>query len=171
MSDRVKGNSPRVLVVDIDGVVADVRHRLHHLEGGSRDWEAFFAAMGLDPVLAQGQALVDEARAEGHRIVYLTGRPERWRTDTVTWLAAHGLEGDDLFMRPDADRRPARVFKVEVLRRLATSAEIIALVDDDPDVLAAVAATGVATRLAEWMPRSDPLRDPLRDAQERLGRT
>ena len=167
MSDHVEGNSPRVLVVDIDGVVADVRHRLHHLEGGSRDWEAFFAAMRLDPVLDQGQALVAEARAEGHRIVYLTGRPERWRTDTVTWLAAHGLEGDDLYMRPDADRRPARVFKVEVLTHLASSAEIIALVDDDPDVLAAVGATGIETRLAEWMPRSAP----LRDAQETLGRT
>lgn len=167
MSDHVRGNSPHVLVVDIDGVVADVRHRLHHLEGGSRDWEAFFAAMGADPVLAQGQALVTKARAEGHGIVYLTGRPERWRADTVIWLASHGLEGDDLFMRPDADRRPARVFKVEVLRRLASSAEIVALVDDDPEVLAAVAATGVATQLAEWMPRSAP----LRDAQEKLGRT
>ncbi len=167
MSDHVKGNSPHVLVVDIDGVVADVRHRLHHIEGGSRDWEAFFGAMGRDPVLAQGRALVTMARADGHRIVYLTGRPERWRTDTVAWLTAHGLEGDDLFMRPDADRRPARVFKVEVLRRLASTAEIIALVDDDPEVLAAVAATGVATQLAEWMPRSDP----LRDAQETLGRS
>jgi hypothetical protein len=154
-------------VVDIDGVVADVRHRLHHLEGGTRDWEAFFAAMTLDPVLAQGQALVAEARAEGHRVVYLTGRPERWRTDTVTWLAAHGLEGDDLYMRPDTDRRAARVFKVEVLRHLASSAEIIALVDDDPDVVAAVGATGIETRLAEWMPRTAP----LRDAQETLGRT
>lgn len=161
------GTSPRVLVVDIDGVVADVRHRLHHLEGGSRDWESFFAAMARDPVLAQGQALVAEARAEGHGIVYLTGRPERWRTDTVTWLAGHGLEGDDLVMRPDADRRPARVFKVEVLRRLAETAEILALVDDDPEVLDAVAAIGIATRRADWMPRSAP----LRDAQEKLGRT
>jgi len=27
----MRGNSPRVAVFDIDGVLADVRHRLHHI--------------------------------------------------------------------------------------------------------------------------------------------
>ena len=31
-------------IVDLDGVVADVRHRLHHLEGRRKDWGRFFAA-------------------------------------------------------------------------------------------------------------------------------
>lgn len=167
MSDHGTGGSPRVLVVDIDGVVADVRHRLHHLEGRSRDWAAFFAGMAQDPVLAQGRALVADARAQGVAVVYLTGRPERWRSVTSTWLVAQGLEGADLVMRPDADRRPARVFKVEALTRLAASAEIVALVDDDPEVLAAADKAGVATRLADWMPRGTP----LRHAQETMGRT
>ena len=36
---------PRPLaVVDIDGVVADVRHRLHYIEGKPRQWDRFFSA-------------------------------------------------------------------------------------------------------------------------------
>ena len=48
---------PRPLaVVDIDGVVADVRHRLHFIEGRPRQWDRFFAAAGDDPPQPEGVA-------------------------------------------------------------------------------------------------------------------
>ena len=31
-------------IVDIDGVVADVRHRLVHVQSRPKDWDAFFDA-------------------------------------------------------------------------------------------------------------------------------
>ena len=52
-------------VLDIDGVLADVRHRLHHLDGARRDWGAFFAGMDADPVLAPGREVAQEAVASG----------------------------------------------------------------------------------------------------------
>ena len=39
---------------DIDGVVADVRHRLHFLQRRPKDWPGFFAAAADDPGLAEG---------------------------------------------------------------------------------------------------------------------
>ena len=66
-------------VIDLDGVLADVRHRLHHISGGTKNWAAFFAGVGDDDVLAEGRAVVDRLAAD-HEIVYLTGRPERTRT-------------------------------------------------------------------------------------------
>jgi hypothetical protein len=69
-------------------------------------------------------------------------------------------------MRPGHDRRPARIFKLGVLRRLAPRG-IAAFVDDDPDVVEAALAAGYPAALADWVPRADS----LRDAQERLGRT
>ena len=60
-------------VFDIDGVVADVRHRLHHLER-RRAWLRFFDAADEDTLLPEGAALVGEL-ARAHEIVWLTGRP------------------------------------------------------------------------------------------------
>jgi len=100
---------PRPLaVVDIDGVVADVRHRLHFIEGKPRQWDRFFAAADQDPPLPQGVALVKELAAD-HDVVWLTGRPERTRRATRTWLAAQGLPTESLIMRPNRDFRPARL--------------------------------------------------------------
>jgi len=156
-----------VAVFDIDGVLADVRHRLHHIESGRRDWDGFFASAPEDPVLADGCQAVRQAVESGLTLIYLTGRPERCRVDTFRWLSAHGLPEGELIMRRDSDRRPARVLKVEALRRIASQAPVAYLVDDDLQVVAAAADAGFAARLADWVPRQDP----LTQAQETLGRT
>lgn len=39
----------RAIICDVDGTVADCRHRLHHvLPGSKRDWGAFFSKMADD---------------------------------------------------------------------------------------------------------------------------
>ncbi|MHB2023126.1 MAG: phosphatase domain-containing protein, partial [Mycobacteriales bacterium] len=106
-----------VVVLDIDGVLADVRHRLRHLDGRRKNWDAFFAAAPADPPLAEGLALATELAAN-HEVVYLTGRPERCQDDTRSWLRDHGLPPGRLLMRPDTDRRPARLLKLELLATL-----------------------------------------------------
>jgi uncharacterized HAD superfamily protein len=155
---------PGLAVVDIDGVVADVRHRLHHLDP-PKSWRAFFAEAPRDPLLPQGAALVADL-AQRHRVVWLTGRPEYLRQVTQCWLADHDLPAGDLQMRPNGDRRPARVFKLGRLRRMPEQA-IALFVDDDPDVVAAARARGIATMLADWVPRNPR----LSAAQEIHGRT
>jgi phosphoglycolate phosphatase-like HAD superfamily hydrolase len=151
-------------VFDIDGVVADVRHRLHHLEPPP-SWPAFFEAAGADPLLPEGARLVADL-AQEHEIVWLTGRPAWLRATTADWLAHHGLPGTELHLRPGRDRRPARLYKLEVLQRLAPRT-IAAFVDDDPEVIRAASAAGFPAVLADWLPHERP----LRDAQERSGRT
>ncbi len=153
-------------VIDLDGVLADVRHRLSHLGGGRRDWDAFFAGIPADPVLAEGRAVAERLAAE-HEIVYLTGRPERTRADTEAWLARHGLPPGRLVMRRERDRRPARVAKPELLRRLSPGRRVVVVVDDDPEVCAALEAAGWPVLRADWMAPAEP----LRSAQEDLGRT
>lgn len=150
-------------VFDIDGVVADVRHRLHHLTRGR--WHAFFAAADRDGLLEEGARLVADLAAR-HEIVWLTGRPEWLREVTETWLGAHGLPVDEVHLRPDHDYRPAPLYKLDVLRRLAPRG-VAAVVDDDDEVVAAAVRGGFPAVLADWVPRSDP----LRRAQDRDGRT
>src|SRR5659263_561226 len=53
-------------VFDIDGVLADVRHRLPHVQARPKDWDAFFAAIGKDPVLPDGLAPVSYTHLRAH---------------------------------------------------------------------------------------------------------
>ena len=152
-------------VFDIDGVVADVTHRLHHLQRAPKDWIGFFRAAAQDSPLPTGLALVADL-GQQHDLVWLTGRPGWLRSTTSRWLTDQGLPGGELFMRGDADRRPAPVYKMGVLRRLAER-QIAAFVDDDTQVVDAAQRLGYPALLADWAPRAPA----MHEAQERLGRT
>ncbi|MEU8714148.1 hypothetical protein [Streptomyces sp. NPDC048663] len=153
-------------VFDIDNTLADTAHRQRFLEGGRRDWDAFFAAAPHDLPLAEGIALA-VAAAEECEIVYLTGRPDRCRRATLEWLAAHGLPEGRVHMRRDADRRPARRTKLEILRRLAERREVRFLADDDELVCDDAERAGFTVVRARWADRSAA----LERAQEADGRT
>jgi phosphoglycolate phosphatase-like HAD superfamily hydrolase len=166
MTEEERSAAPPVglAVFDVDGVVADVRHRLHHLERG-RSWHRFFDAASDDPLLPEGARLVADLR-RSHDIVWLTGRPEWLRSVTERWFAEHGLPTDELHMRPDGDYRPAAAYKLSVLRNLAPRV-VQAFVDDDDEVVRAAVAAGFPAVLADWVPRGRI----LRRAQDRDGRT
>ncbi|MFJ8980306.1 hypothetical protein [Streptomyces sp. NPDC102282] len=158
---------PRPLAVfDLDGTLADSGHRQHFLEGRRRDWARFFSAAPHDPPLEEGIRLVLSS-AEECEVVYLTGRPERCRRDTLDWLERQGLPRGDVHMRCDGDRRPAGRTKLEILERLAGKREVRVLVDDDELVCDAAERAGFAVVRARWAvtPRS------MKDAQQRQGRT
>ncbi|MEU6665747.1 hypothetical protein [Streptomyces sp. NPDC046727] len=163
MTDSSK---PPLAVFDLDNTLADTAHRQHFLEARPRKWGAFFAAAPQDPPLAEGLALVAES-ARACEVVYLTGRPERYRRDTLEWLAAQGLPEGRVYMRSNADRRPARFTKLEVLRRLARDREVRMLVDDDELVCDDAERAGFTVVRARWATKSAA----LEEAQEREGRT
>ncbi len=128
-----------------------------HLESRPKDWRAFFAGAAADPPLLEGLELARELSAE-HDIVWLTGRPERLRRLTATWLCSHDLPATEIHMRRGGDYRPARQTKLAVLRQLAATRTIAVVVDDDPAVVAALEAEGLPVRLADWVPYAESLR-------------
>lgn len=158
-------------MLDIDGVLADVRHRLHHVERTPKDWDAFFAAMDDDALLDEGLAVARELVAAGHRIVYVTGRNESYRAQTQSWLTRHGLPEGRLVMRRDADRRPARQFKPAALRGLAADNTIAMVVDDDEAVVAVLRREGWPVFHATWMTAQADEQQTLFDAQQTEGRS
>lgn len=136
-------------VFDLDGTLADVRHRLPHLQRRPRDWDAFFDAAADDPPLATGIALALES-ARDCDVVYVTGRPERCREATLAWLHAQGLPPGELAMRRTGDRRPARTVKVALLHRLARGRVVAVAVDDDELVCDAYEREGWPVLRARW---------------------
>jgi phosphoglycolate phosphatase-like HAD superfamily hydrolase len=162
----VSASSTSYAVIDIDGVLADVQHRLHHLNRKPKDWTAFFAAAADDPPLPQGAELAALLAAE-HPVVYLTGRPIKLRRVTELWLQQHRFPEGRLLMRRSGDFRPARMAKVELLRQLAAEHPVHIVVDDDAEVVRAVQEAGFAVLHATWAQTSRT----LHGAQEKDGRT
>ena len=155
-----------IAVFDLDNTLADTAHRQRFLERKPRDWDAFFAAAPNDPPIPEGIALVLESAKECE-VVYLTGRPERCRRDTLDWLAAQGLPDGRVHMRRNDDRRPARRTKLEILRSLARTRDVRMLVDDDELVCEDAERAGFRVVRAHWTAQSAA----LETAQEVEGRT
>jgi hypothetical protein len=91
-------------------VLSDAASRQHYIEGGRRDWDAFFEACGDDPLIdevARLLALLDPTLG----IILLTGRPLRVQPQTIAWLERYGLRWDLLIMRDFGDYSAARQFK------------------------------------------------------------
>lgn len=138
-----------IAVVDIDGVLADARHRQHHVQVYPKNWDAFFRAAPYDEPLAEGFAVVREL-ATRYEIVYLSGRPERIREATQRWLTKHDAPEGRLVLRRDHDRRPASVMKLATLRKLAKQNPVAVAVDDEPAVCEAYETAGFQTFRATW---------------------
>ncbi|WP_435209129.1 LNS2 domain-containing protein [Streptomyces sp. bgisy034] len=161
-----ESNKPPLAVFDLDNTLADTAHRQRFLERKPRDWDAFFAAAPQDPPIEEGVAMARASGAECE-VVYLTGRPERCRRDTLDWLLAHGLPEGRVYMRRNDDRRPARGTKLEILNRLSRTRDIRVLVDDDELVCEDAERAGFTVVRARWTAPSAA----LKSAQEREGRT
>ncbi|MBZ5630399.1 MAG: hypothetical protein LAO06_16185 [Acidobacteriia bacterium] len=129
----MSGRSKPIVFVDIDGTLADVRHRLHHIVGGKKkNWRAFFEAIDRDPPISSTVAWV-QSLAHDHDIIVTTGRPERYRARTIAWLKKNHIPFTDLFMRRDGDHRPDYEIKEEALRRWPKK-RIKLVIEDRPPV-------------------------------------
>lgn len=98
------------VVFDMDGVLADASGRQHLLERPYRDWDAFFAACGEDPLIDEVACLLRVLDPELH-VVLLTARPIRVQRQTLGWLQRMGLRWDLLIMRDYGDYEASRNFK------------------------------------------------------------
>ena len=70
-------------------------------------------------------------------------------------------------MRRGRDRRPAKVVKRGELRRLGAGRTVAVVIDDDPAVVAALAADGWPVEHAVWVNYAPE----MGEAQEESGRT
>lgn len=88
------------IVVDLDGTVCDIAHRVHLAQ--AKQWEDFHALIPDDKMI---KSVIDvvESLSYNFKILLCTGRNERHRAATVKWLTDNKCDSwfDDLIMRPD----------------------------------------------------------------------
>lgn len=137
----------RAVIFDIDGTLADVQHRLHHLENG-RDWNGFFSEMDRDPVIEPVAWLARQLDRGGpHKILIVSARPDDYRQMTVQWLIRNGLTGyERLYMRKSGDFRRDDIVKAEILQQILDDGyEPFLVVDDRPMVVDMWRSHGITT--------------------------
>ncbi len=118
-----------IVIFDIDGTLADVSERIHHVKKKPRDWNAFFAGMAQDKAIHSMVRLCNVLHASGIRIILCSGRSEEHRDETVKWLSEKGVRYHDLLLRKDQDRRSDTVVKREMLAAIDKSL-ILFVVED-----------------------------------------
>jgi predicted kinase len=127
----------KTVLFDIDGTLADLTHRLHHIRNGSHNWDGFFAACGNDAVIEPIRDLAVLIAQQGWKIILVSGRSDRVQEETKDWLGRSGVPYSELHMRKDGDYRQDFIIKSEILDRLiAEGNEIAFVVDDRPSVVA-----------------------------------
>lgn len=128
------------ILVDIDGTIADCRHRRHFVCDGNGDWKSFFESMTEDPPIVPVINLVkDLADNLANNIILCTGRPMEYRRHTEMWLDRHRIYSSShsgLWMRDKGDQRADYVVKEEMLKAIREQGynPVLAL-DDNQNVV------------------------------------
>lgn len=121
-----------VIIVDIDGTLTNLSHRLKFIQGCSKeqDWKKFYEGMANDKPNHDIINIVKILAAK-YAIILVTGRPEKYRPQTIKWLTKHKISAPFLIMRPNGDFRPDHEVKGEIYeKQLKGKSNIIAVFED-----------------------------------------
>ena len=123
-----------IILCDIDGTVANNDHRQHFLEG-KKDWDGFFDALDKDEPIYPIINKVIEENNSGREIIFITGRPERYRNTTHTWLKEYFNFEIKTLMRKDNDKRNKLIIKQELFDSNFRNNDIDYIIDNDAELL------------------------------------
>jgi len=118
---------PMVILCDIDGTAADFADRDRF------DWSRVIEDEPITPVIETVSALVET----GYQVIFLTGRSEECRKDTIAWIKFFMPRVDfvdpdkQLFMRPENDYRKGTELKREIYEReIAPNYNVLLVLED-----------------------------------------
>lgn len=134
------------VIADMDGTLADVRGIRHYVAAKPKNFDAFHAASAHVPANQQAIDFVTQAHADGHVVIVVTARMQKWFDVTTAWLARYmPVPFDGPFHRQDGDVRPDIQVKRDIYRYLIRHYDIVGAVDDNPNVIALWDSVGIPT--------------------------
>jgi hypothetical protein len=123
-----------LVLVDVDGTLANLDHRLHWIKSGKKNWPRFFAEVSRDTPIEPIVKWVQNLKPE-YTVCIVSGRPEDLTGhETEAWLRLHHIPFDYLFMRKGGDRRQDNFVKEDILHRLPKG-QIAFIIDDREQVV------------------------------------
>ncbi len=117
---------PTAVIFDIDGTLA--LRREGDGERGPFDWARVGEDLPNGPIIRLAQQL-----SLTFNIIYMSGRDEVCRPQTVMWLESMGLAHGHLFMRTSGDYRKDSIVKKELYSSYVEPHYAVEFVVDDRD--------------------------------------
>lgn len=150
----------KAVIFDIDGTLANLDHRLHHLP----NWDKFFAEMHNDTPIPEIKWLANQLAAmsdmsspeNDYCVLIVSARPDNYRDVTENWLLKHGIDYHRLYMRKAGDFRKDSIVKKEILQQITEDGfEPFLVIDDRAQVVAMWREYGLMT--LQCAPNEKPL--------------
>jgi FMN phosphatase YigB (HAD superfamily) len=144
-----------VLIVDLDETLFNTKHRQHVLTDNSSkpDWALFNSLHVHDTVYPIAAKFIEKLQVEFKKqtgtalfVHILTGRSAVELHTTEQKLEQEGIKYNLLMMRPEGNFLPAKSFKKYMLKRHSIFPHnVLAIIDEDPGVLALMDKDGYRT--------------------------
>lgn len=132
-------------IFDIDGTLADCRHRLHFIQEEPKNWEKFFCKEEVqkDKIIPDNTLMfkILNSMAEPDCMLFITGRREETREATANWLCEKVFNGNykptkTLYMRKNHDYRLDWMIKEEIYNtRIKDKYKVLGVFEDRTQVV------------------------------------
>lgn len=126
--------APKYIVVDLDGTLANIEHRLHFVQQKKKQFEKFYAATYQDSMNKWCYELIMAANNSGIRVFIVSARPNRLFLTTAQWLVQRGIPQGHIelvLLRGEKDFTPDHELKRNWLRGNPKIKQHILFVVDD----------------------------------------
>lgn len=115
-----------VIVFDLDGSLCYANTNRNN-ERGYFDWDKVYKD-DINQIVAEQ---IKFHKSKGRKILIVTGRDASCKAMTEDWLAIHGIEYDELFMRPENNYEKDSVIKKRIIENdIEPNYNILAWFDD-----------------------------------------
>ena len=124
----------KAILCDVDGTLANIVHRLHHIKQKPAHWGKFKQEAYSDEPYNDIVWLVRALAATGANILIVTARMEEEREVTTKWLdEVAGLKHvyEKIYMRKQDDFREDSIIKKELLEQIKSEGYEPYMVIDD----------------------------------------
>lgn len=87
------------IIVDLDGTLCNVDHRLNYVEKTPKEWKKFHENLVHDNLNHWCYEIIKGQQQLGYKVILLTGRDDTYREETQKWLLENDIKYDLLLMR------------------------------------------------------------------------
>lgn len=120
----------KAVIFDIDGTIAEINHRLHHIQKEPKDWDKFQEDCGQDEPISPMINLAHIFDRMGFTIILCTGRMEKSYDKTSAWLNFHGMPYHRIHMRQNANYESDTIVKKRMLDHITKDHDVFMVFED-----------------------------------------
>lgn len=120
-----------MIITDLDGTLCDTRHRDHLKAEG---WDAWHSQGFKDAIYKDVETVIDYMFKNGFEINIVTGRPERYREQTLDWLDRHTVGFHSLYMRPNDNYQRSGDLKWSIFENKIWPVKPLFVLENEPAV-------------------------------------